>query len=92
MQLEKLETIKLENIVPYARNPRKNQDIDKKRLYGKIMKIATINVKGLKRLGMREMKEYWMKKNNIDILVLQETQIKQNTKENRKDHTWYFSG
>ena len=29
MQLEKLETIKLENIVPYARNPRKNQDIDK---------------------------------------------------------------
>ena len=71
---------------------KKNQDISSKQLYNKTIKIATINIKGMKRLGLREMVEYWMMKNGIDILAIQETQINTNNKEARKHHTWYVSG
>ena len=53
-------------------------------IYNKTIKIATINIKGMKRLGLREMVEYWMMKNEIDILAIQETQINTNNKEARK--------
>ena len=44
------------------------------------------------RPGKREEVEGWMKKHNIRIMVLQETYVKQNTREVRKGFTWYFSG
>jgi len=44
------------------------------------------------KLGMREEVETYMKKNDIKILALQETNTKQNAKEARKEYTWYFSG
>ena len=34
----------------------------------------------------------WMRENNIEILLLQETHIETNSIENKKDYTWYFSG
>ena len=71
---------------------KKNHDISSKQLYNKTIKIATINIKGMKRLGLREMVEYLMMENEIDILAIQETQTNINKKEARKHHTWYFSG
>ena len=41
---------------------------------------------------MREEIENWMKKNEIDVLTIQETRIGSNTREIRKKYTWYFSG
>ena len=59
---------------------------------GKGFRIATFNIKGVMEKGKRQQIENYMKKNNIKILALQETYIKQNTKEARKEYTWYFSG
>ena len=33
-----------------------------------------------------------MKKNDIDIMGVQETHTSQNSKERRKDYTWYLNG
>ena len=33
-----------------------------------------------------------MKKRSINILALQETRVEQNTRQTRKDDTWFFSG
>ena len=60
--------------------------------YGKTIKVATINVRGINKAGKREEIETWMKKNNVQIVALQETRIKTNSRESRKEFTWYFSG
>ena len=59
---------------------------------GSTWKMATINVRGMITAGKREEIEKWMKENNIVIAVIQETRIKHNTREARKNYTWYFSG
>ena len=56
------------------------------------IRIATINVRGLKQPGKREEIERWMKKESIDITILQETHTGGNSKEKRKDYTWYLNG
>ena len=40
------------------------------------MRIATLNIKGIIKIGKRELIEKWMKRNNIDILAVQETHAK----------------
>ena len=56
------------------------------------MKFATLNIQGIKRLGKREKVKYWMKKNNVNILLLQETHVNMNVREQRKHFTWFFAG
>ena len=59
---------------------------------GTELRIATLNIRGTNKLGVREEVDQWMKDNNIGILAIQETKSAQNKRENRKDYTWYFSG
>jgi exonuclease III len=59
---------------------------------GITFKIATLNIRGLMRLGAREEIVTWMKENDIMILALQETRINTNSKEARGSYTWYLSG
>ena len=47
---------------------------------------------GLKKYGQREIIEYWMNKNNMMLLALQETKINKVGQNNRKDYMWYFGG
>ena len=61
-------------------------------LLGKTTKFATLNIRGIKKPGVREEIEYWMTEKEIDILCLQETRNKQNSRESRKSFTWFFSG
>ena len=51
---------------------------------GKKFRIATLNARSIKKLGMREEIEKWMKENEIMVLALQETSIGINQKEARK--------
>ena len=44
------------------------------------------------KLGVRDEVETWMRKRDIMILGLTETRSKQNTRESRKQYTWFFSG
>ena len=55
------------------------------------LRMATINCKGLNILGKREHIINWMRKNNIDVACLQETQISSNSKETINGYTFYFS-
>ena len=59
---------------------------------GKKFKMATLNARSLKKPGMREEIEKWMKENEIMVLALQDTRIEQNQKEARGAYTWYMSG
>ena len=54
--------------------------------------IATINVRGINKAGSREEIEQWMKEKNVKIAALQETKTTHNTRECRKNYTFYFSG
>ena len=60
--------------------------------FGKIFKIATMNVEGCMKMGKREEIEQYMKRNEIKIMALQETRVRNNTREARKEYTWFFSG
>ena len=63
-----------------------------KQRLGKTTKFATLNIRGVKKPGLREEIDMWMAKNEIDILCLQETRNNQNSRETRKNYTWFFSG
>ena len=63
-----------------------------KLMLGTKFNIATLNIRGTKKPGVRDEVEKWMEKRNIKILTLQETRVGQNTRETRKDYTWFFSG
>lgn len=56
------------------------------------IRIATLNVRGLKKLGKRIEIEYYMKDNRIDIMTIQETHLGEDTREVRKHYSWFFSG
>ena len=49
--------------------------------YGRKTRFATYNIRGIKRIGKREKIEYWILKNKIDILALQETKCNITKKE-----------
>ena len=53
--------------------------------------LATLNIRGTNKPGTREEIEKWMERNDVDILVLQDTKSKHNSREARKQYTWYFS-
>ena len=59
---------------------------------GRKFNIATLNIRGTKKAGVRDEVEQWMKRKDIMILGLQEKHSKQNTRETRKQYTWFFSG
>ena len=59
---------------------------------GKKYNIASLNIRGTMKLGLRDEVENWMRRKQIMILGLQETRSKQNTRESRKEYTWFFSG
>ena len=56
------------------------------------MNIAALSIRGLRVSGKTEEIERWMKAEEIHILCIQEARIQQNTRETRKEYTWYFSG
>ena len=60
--------------------------------YAETLKIGTLNIRGTMEAGKREMVEIWMKSNDVNILLLQETKTRQNVREVRKDFVWFFSG
>lgn len=60
--------------------------------HGRLTTLASLSIQGVNQAGKREEVEQWMEEANIDIMVLQETRTKHNTRENRKHYTWYFSG
>ncbi len=49
-------------------------------------------MRGAKRKGAREEIETWMKHKDIKIAMIQETRIGTNSRESRKDYTWFLSG
>ena len=69
----------------------KKKDINIQILYDKDLKHATLNVKSLKRAGMRKIIEYWMLKESIDVLAIQETHINKLQKESRLTHVCFFA-
>ena len=60
--------------------------------YGRELRVATLNIRGLKHTGKREEVEKLMNQNATDIMCLQETHTAMNSKEKRKDYTWYLNG
>ena len=53
---------------------------------------STVNIRGMKRAGKREEVEQYMRRQQIKLLLLQETHINCNARESRKHFTWFFSG
>ena len=60
-----------------------------KQRLGKTTKFATLNIRGVKKPGLREEIDMWMAKNEIDILCLQETRNNQNSRETMKNYTCF---
>ena len=77
---------------PPQQNPKPKLRLQMKLMLGTKFKIATLNIRGTKKLGVRNEIEKWMKSKDIKILALQETRVNQNTRESRKQYTWFFSG
>ena len=59
---------------------------------GTDIKIATAIVRGLKQPGKREEIERWMTQNTVDIMGIQETHCAANSKEKRREYSWYLNG
>ena len=49
-------------------------------MLGKTTKFATLNIRGIKKPGVREEIESWMSDKQIDILCLQETRNNKNSR------------
>ena len=60
--------------------------------HGLKYKVATLNTRTAVEPGQREAIELWMKQRRIDILLLQETKVRTDTRVHRGDFVWYFSG
>ena len=58
----------------------------------KHLRIATLNIRGLSKPGKWTDVEEWMKRKQIDILLLQETKVGRTQEVNRKHYTWLLSG
>ena len=56
------------------------------------MRMASMNIQGMKVVMKREEVEAWMAKRNVQVTVVQETHIPTAGMERRKRFTWYFSG
>ena len=46
----------------------------------------------MRTVAKREEVERWMKKNNINVMIVTETHVQDNQMETRKATTWYFTG
>ena len=60
--------------------------------YKNTMKMASLNCRGTARINTRMEIMEWMTKEQIDIMLLQETHQGKNTMEKKDKFTWYFSG
>ena len=58
---------------------------------GMWMRMASMNMQGMKVVMQREEVEAWMVRRDIQVTVLQETHIPTTGVERRKRFTWYFS-
>ena len=54
--------------------------------------IASLNVRGIRKLGKRQDIENYMTNKQIPIMCIQETHNGGNAREIRKQYSWYFSG
>lgn len=63
-----------------------------KTTYANTIKIASINIQTIKEAGKRKDIEQWVKRTGINIVALQETKANNNSKETRKEYTWFFGG
>ena len=59
--------------------------------YAKEIKIATLNVRGMKEISKREQVVIYMKNNSIDLLCMQETKIPSSSIEQRGNYVFVFS-
>ena len=59
---------------------------------GMKLRVASLNIQGMKVVMKREEVEAWMIKRNIQVTVVQETHIPTTGVERKKRVTWYFSG
>ena len=55
------------------------------------IQIATLNIRGANCILKQFEVEQWMKKNNVQILMLTETKTRTTQQMNRTGFTWYFS-
>ena len=60
--------------------------------YNKEIKAGSLNIKGIMKPGKREEIEIYMRENDINILLIQETFVNTTCIETRKNYTFYFSG
>ena len=59
--------------------------------YAKELKVASLNVRGMRGITKREQVITYMKKNPIDLLCLQETKIPSSSIEQRDNYIFLFS-
>ena len=59
--------------------------------YAKEIKVASLNVRGLKEITKREQVITYMKSNSIDLLCLQETKIPSSSVEQKGNYVFVFS-
>ena len=57
---------------------------------GMWMRMASMNIQGMKMVMKREEVEAWMSKRNVQVTVVQETHIPTSGVERRNRFTWYF--
>ena len=56
------------------------------------MQVATLNVPGLVAAEKRYEVEAWMRRNMVDMVMIQKTHVGGNADIVRKGYTWYHSG
>jgi exonuclease III len=59
---------------------------------GMKLRVASLNIQGMKVVMKREEVEAWMASKSVMVLALQETHIHTSGVEKRGRYTWYFSG
>lgn len=61
-------------------------------MLGTKFKSASLNIRDINKVRVREEIQKWMKQEHVKIVCLRETRAKQNTRETKKDYTWFFGG
>jgi endonuclease/exonuclease/phosphatase (EEP) superfamily protein YafD len=89
LAMEQMQTIEDER---EAEQQNLNTNNNKGKLqYEQQLKVATLNMHSLRDSGKREELEIWAEKENVDLILLQETWINQCAVERRSKYTIFFS-
>ena len=80
------------NLATAQEPPTQQLRLRMKIMLGTECKIKTFNIRASKKLGVRDEVERWMKHEDIQPLTPTDTRANQNTRETRKQHTWFWAG